>query len=106
MLTVTIDSQILSVRDNSTVLQAIRQAGMQLSTLCYWEGLPPYGACRLCLVEMTAPQTANNRRLYLSGRRWHGSRDQGPQGRRPPEDDARVPAGPLSRVGRDSRPGS
>ena len=56
MLTVTIDSQILSVRENSTVLQAIRQAGMQLSTLCYWEGLPPYGACRLCLVEMTAPK--------------------------------------------------
>ena len=56
MLTVTIDSQTLSVRDNSTVLQAIRQAGMQLSTLCYWEGLPPYGACRLCLVEMTSPK--------------------------------------------------
>lgn len=56
MLTVTIDSQTLSVRENSTVLQAIRQAGMQLSTLCYWEGLPPYGACRLCLVEMTVPR--------------------------------------------------
>ncbi len=56
MLAVTIDNQKLSVRENSTVLQAIRQAGMQLSTLCYWEGLPPYGACRLCLVEMTAPR--------------------------------------------------
>lgn len=56
MLTVTVDGQALSVQENSTVLQAIRLAGMQLSTLCYWEGLPPYGACRLCLVEMTAPK--------------------------------------------------
>jgi NADH dehydrogenase/NADH:ubiquinone oxidoreductase subunit G len=56
MLTLTIDTQTVRVRDGSTVLQAIRQAGMQLSTLCYWEGLAPYGACRLCLVEMTAPR--------------------------------------------------
>ena len=56
MLTLTIDNQTVRVRENSTVLQAMRQAGLQLTTLCYWEGLPPYGACRLCLVEMTAPR--------------------------------------------------
>ena len=55
MPTLTIDQQTVHVPENSTVLQAIRQSGAHLPTLCYWEGLPPYGACRLCLVEMTAP---------------------------------------------------
>jgi len=53
--TLTIDGQTIQVTEGSTVLQAIRQAGAHLPTLCYWEGLPPYGACRLCLVEMIAP---------------------------------------------------
>ena len=56
MPTLSIDGQSLTVSQGSTVLQAIRSAGVHLPTLCYWEGLPPYGACRLCLVEMTAPQ--------------------------------------------------
>jgi bidirectional [NiFe] hydrogenase diaphorase subunit len=55
--TLMIDHQTIQASDGSTVLQAIRQAGAHLPTLCYWEGLPPYGACRLCLVEMTAPKS-------------------------------------------------
>ncbi len=55
MPTLMIDHQAIQAPEGSTVLQAIRQAGAHLPTLCYWEGLPPYGACRLCLVEMTAP---------------------------------------------------
>jgi bidirectional [NiFe] hydrogenase diaphorase subunit len=56
MPTLMIDGQALTVPEGSTVLQAIRSANIHLPTLCYWEGLPPYGACRLCLVEMIAPQ--------------------------------------------------
>jgi NADH dehydrogenase/NADH:ubiquinone oxidoreductase subunit G len=52
-----IDGQSIDVSEDTTVLQAIRQAGVHLPTLCYWEGLPPYGACRLCLVEVTAPES-------------------------------------------------
>jgi len=55
MITVTIDGQPIRVPEGATVLQAIRQAGAHLPTLCYLEGLPPYGACRLCMVELTAP---------------------------------------------------
>jgi bidirectional [NiFe] hydrogenase diaphorase subunit len=54
----TIDGQLVDMPVGATVLQAIRQVGAHLPTLCYWEGLPPYGACRLCLVEMTAPTPA------------------------------------------------
>ncbi len=52
----TIDGQVIESPAGSTVLQAIRSIGAHLPTLCYWEGLPPYGACRLCLVETIAPQ--------------------------------------------------
>jgi NADH dehydrogenase/NADH:ubiquinone oxidoreductase subunit G len=38
-----------------TVLQAIRSVGVYLPTLCHFDGLPPYGACRLCLVEVIEP---------------------------------------------------
>jgi len=55
MPTLIIDSQTITVPPGSTVLQAIRSVGAHLPTLCYFDGLPPYGACRLCLVEMLKP---------------------------------------------------
>jgi NADH dehydrogenase/NADH:ubiquinone oxidoreductase subunit G len=36
-----------------TLLQAARKAGAVIPTLCDQEKLKPYGACRLCLVEIT-----------------------------------------------------
>src|SRR4030067_820648 len=51
-----IDTQEIQVPPGATLLQAIRSAGVALPTLCYWEGLPPYGACRLCLVEIVQPR--------------------------------------------------
>ncbi len=56
MSTLTIDDGTtectVSVPAGATLLQAVRLAGARLPTLCHWEGLPPYGACRLCLVEV------------------------------------------------------
>jgi bidirectional [NiFe] hydrogenase diaphorase subunit len=54
--TLTIDGQSVRVPAGATVLQAVRVAGVHLPTLCFLEGLPPYGACRLCMVEITAPE--------------------------------------------------
>lgn len=51
-----IDGQLVTVPEGSTVLQAIRQVEVHLPTLCYLEGLLPYGACRLCLVEIIEPE--------------------------------------------------
>lgn len=50
-----IDEHTISVSKGTTVLSAIRELGVHLPTLCYLEGLPPYGACRLCMVEMIEP---------------------------------------------------
>ncbi len=52
MPTLTINGQQVKVPAGATLLEAIREAGAQVPTLCHLEGLPPYGACRLCLVEV------------------------------------------------------
>jgi len=52
MVTITIDGLELNVEDGMTVLEAARFMGVAIPTLCYLEGLSPYGACRLCLVEI------------------------------------------------------
>ena len=36
-----------------TVLQALRQAGVEMPTLCHDDRLKPCGDCRMCLVEIT-----------------------------------------------------
>jgi bidirectional [NiFe] hydrogenase diaphorase subunit len=51
MKTLTIDGQLISARDDDTILFAAREAGVSVPTLCYVDGLSPVGACRLCLVE-------------------------------------------------------
>ena len=45
-----IDGQALEVPVGATVLQAARQAGIDVPTLCHDDRLKPAGACRLCLV--------------------------------------------------------
>lgn len=49
---ITIDGVKLEVDDNLTVLEAARQAGIEIPTLCYLKDLNKIGACRICLVEI------------------------------------------------------
>ncbi len=58
MITLTIDGQKVQVKEGATLLQAARQLGIEIPTLCYHEALAPYGACRLCLVEIEEPRPA------------------------------------------------
>jgi NADH dehydrogenase/NADH:ubiquinone oxidoreductase subunit G len=46
-----IDGKTVKVQAGTTVLQAARNAGVRIPTLCHHEGLAPYGGCRLCIVE-------------------------------------------------------
>lgn len=48
----TIDDQPVEVDAGLTVLKAIQASGIYIPTLCYHPYLPPYGACRLCVVEI------------------------------------------------------
>jgi formate dehydrogenase beta subunit len=51
-ITLTIDGKSISVEKGGTVLQAAQSAGIYIPTLCYHPDLPPYGGCRLCIVEI------------------------------------------------------
>lgn len=51
--TLTIDGQPVSARAEETILDAARDAGIHIPTLCYLEGVSTVGACRLCLVEVS-----------------------------------------------------
>ncbi len=53
MITLTIDGQKVEVEEGKTILDAARQAGIRIPTLCYHEALRPYGSCRVCLVEIS-----------------------------------------------------
>ncbi len=51
-VTVTINGEEVTVPRGSTILQASRQAGIDLPTLCYGPTLTPANACRVCMVEV------------------------------------------------------
>ncbi len=51
-ITFTLDGQTIEVPAGSTLLEACRQAGSEVPTLCHDDRLHPYGGCRMCLVEM------------------------------------------------------
>jgi coenzyme F420 hydrogenase subunit beta len=52
MITLTINGLLVSVEKGSTILEAAQFLGFPIPTLCHMEGLSPYGACRLCVVEI------------------------------------------------------
>jgi len=52
MITLTIDSKDVSVPVGTTVLEAARELNITIPTLCHDPRLKPYGACRLCIVEI------------------------------------------------------
>lgn len=52
-VTLTIDGKQVNAQEGITVLTLARQLGIDIPTLCYHKELSPYGACRLCSVEVT-----------------------------------------------------
>lgn len=52
MIRLTINGLDVEVEEGWTVLEAAKFLGLEIPTLCYDEGLSPYGGCRLCLVEI------------------------------------------------------
>ncbi len=52
MMTLNIDGKEVKAKSGATVLEAAREAGVYIPTLCYHPSLKPYGGCRLCIVEI------------------------------------------------------
>ena len=58
-----IDGKEIKAEEGTTILQAAKANGIEIPTLCYDERLKPYGACRLCTVEIAK---GGRRRLVTS----------------------------------------
>lgn len=48
----TIDGQAVSVPKGTTVYTVAKQLGIEIPIFCYQDRMPPFGACRVCLVEV------------------------------------------------------
>jgi heterodisulfide reductase subunit A len=55
MITLEINRQAVEVEEGTRLLSAIQKAGIKVPTLCHHKALTPYGACRLCVVEVQEP---------------------------------------------------
>ncbi len=53
MVPLVIDGQRVEGKEEASVLEAALDAGIEIPHLCYNESVRPYGACRLCLVEIS-----------------------------------------------------
>ncbi len=49
-----IDGREAEFEEGTTLLEAARTLEIDIPTLCFDEAVSPYGACRLCVVEVTA----------------------------------------------------
>ena len=54
-----IDGRDVAAREDMTILEAARSAGIAIPTVCHHEKLEPFGGCRLCMVEAEAGGRTN-----------------------------------------------
>ena len=52
LITLTIDDKEVKVKQGTTILQAARQVGIDIPTLCFLKEINEVGDCRMCIVEV------------------------------------------------------
>jgi len=52
-ITLRIDDREVKAKEEATILEVAKEKGIDIPTLCYCHALSPFGACRLCSVEIT-----------------------------------------------------
>ena len=52
MINLTIDDQKIKVPEGTTILEAAKQAGIDIPTLCFLKEINEVGDCRMCIVEV------------------------------------------------------
>jgi len=63
MVTLNIDGREVQAEEGATILDVARAHNIYIPALCYHEEIAPYGACRLCMVEIV---TNGRERLVAS----------------------------------------
>ena len=52
MVNLTIDGREITVKENTTIMEAAAQNGIPIPKLCYLKGINEIAACRVCVVEL------------------------------------------------------
>lgn len=52
MINLKIDNKDVCVPEGTTILQAAKEAGIDIPTLCFLKGVNEVGDCRMCIVEV------------------------------------------------------
>jgi len=52
LVTIYLDGRETQVPEGVSILEACNMEGIKIPTLCYLEGLTPWGGCRICMVEI------------------------------------------------------
>jgi NADH-quinone oxidoreductase subunit G len=55
LINLTIDSKLIAVPEGTLIVDAAKQAGIDIPVFCYHPKLKPAGMCRMCLVEVGRP---------------------------------------------------
>lgn len=54
---ITINGKPYEAEDNLTIIEAAKQQGIQIPSLCYLAGVHEFGSCRICVVEVDGAKT-------------------------------------------------
>lgn len=64
MVNLKINGQTVSVPEGYTILEAARDAGIDIPTLCYLKDVSETGSCRMCVVEIVGARTLQAACVY------------------------------------------
>jgi bidirectional [NiFe] hydrogenase diaphorase subunit len=56
VITLTLNDELVSARLGQSLLEVIREQGIDIPTLCHLDGLSEKGSCRLCMAELVDTQ--------------------------------------------------
>ena len=79
MVNIKINGMSYEVAAGSTILEAAREAGIDIPTLCFLKDVNQIGACRMCMVRKLRAQIACCR-LRVPRKRGHGGLHQYAEG--------------------------
>ena len=57
LVDLSVDGEVVTVPEGSTILDTCRAMGKEIPTLCYGDTLTPKNACRVCMVEVEGSRT-------------------------------------------------
>jgi NADH dehydrogenase/NADH:ubiquinone oxidoreductase subunit G len=66
MPTLIIDGKTVQMREGAFLLEACRQAGIEVPALCHHAAVEPWGGCRLCVVDVTRSEWEGWKRMVAA----------------------------------------